>query len=100
MLRHGLSREVFVVPLASNARAFLCGEENHPTWFNQSVEELFLWFRERWLLPRSSRDNRYREFDSMSYGLWNNDNFILNQEAAEQILQTVPNDNKEMGGKY
>ncbi len=92
-LRHGLRREVFVVPLASNTRAFLCGEENQPKWFNQSVKELYLWFRERWLLPRTLRDNRYREYDPLSYGIWNNDDLIPSQNAAESLLvQASPND--------
>jgi len=69
-LCHGLKREVFVVPLASNAREFLCGENDEPQWFDQSAGELFNWFRERWLIPRAKRDCRYLEFDPSAYHIW------------------------------
>ncbi len=72
-LCHGLQREIFVVPLASNTREFLRGEENHPKWFGQSAMDIFTWFRERWLLPRTQRDYRYRQFNPQSYRLWEHD---------------------------
>lgn len=69
-LYHGVRREVFVVPLAHNVREFLRGDHSRIHWFNQSVEELFYWFRKRWLLPRAERDQRYRNFDPESWRLW------------------------------
>jgi hypothetical protein len=68
---HGIRREVFVVPLAKNARKFLSGEHSKLLWYEQSVNDLFSWFRERWLLPRARRDLRYLEFAPSSYRLWN-----------------------------
>lgn len=69
-LYHGVRREVFVVPLAQNARRFLCGEETELAWFDQPANRLFAWFKDRWLLPRAARDCRYAYFERSSYRLW------------------------------
>lgn len=67
---HHVKREVFVVPLASNAEKFLRGEENKLNYFDQPVNLLFDFFRRRWLLPRAERDNRYLNFSPESLRLW------------------------------
>jgi hypothetical protein len=63
LLHHGIKREVFAVPLASNAREFLRGEETEPAYYKMPLEFIFQYFRERWLLPRAERDQRYRAFN-------------------------------------
>jgi len=97
-LCHGLHREIFVVPLASNAREFLRGEDNQPQWFGQSAIELFSWFHERWLLPRARRDYRYRQFDPRSYRLWEgNDPSICHNssgEVAPPLVRVVMDEGK------
>jgi hypothetical protein len=60
LLKHGVKREVFVAPLAENAREFLRGEASEPLYYSMSVERIFDYFRERWLLPRAVRDQRYQ----------------------------------------
>jgi hypothetical protein len=67
---HGVEREVFVIPLASNTREFLRGEDTRLAWHHRSVDALFSAFRERWLLPRAARDESYREFRREEYRLW------------------------------
>lgn len=67
---HGVEREIFVAPLASNSRSFLRGEHDKLNPFCRSSEELFEWFRDRWLLPRSRRDKSYRTFKRDDYRLW------------------------------
>jgi len=67
---HGVRREVFTVPLAANTRALLCGDETRLSPYGESVDDLFGWFRERWLLPRASRTQSYRGFVRESYRLW------------------------------
>jgi len=67
---HGVRREVFVVPLAKNTQQFLAGHHSRLQWFDQSAADLFAAFRERWLLPRASRDQRYRDFLPSTYRLW------------------------------
>ena len=70
MLYHGIRRELFVVPLARNAREFLCGEHDRLQWFAQPAADLFAYFRDRWLLPRASWDQRYREWSPDTWKLW------------------------------
>ncbi len=67
---HGIKREVFVAPLARNAREFLCGKHSRPLWYNQSETELFEYFRERWLLPRASWDQRYARWSRDEWLIW------------------------------
>ena len=72
-LYHGVRREVFVIPLAENARQVLRGEESDPVWYDQSANKLFEWFRDRWLLPRAKWDQRYLAYDRQSYRIWCNE---------------------------
>ena len=76
-LYHGVKREVFVIPLAENTRQVLRGEESDPAWYDQSADELFEWFRHRWLLPRAQWDQRYLAFERESYRIW------ANEDAAQ-----------------
>jgi len=69
-LYHGVEREVFVIPLARNTGEFLRGEHSKLLWFDQSSDELFAFFKERWLLPRSIRDQRYKSWDRNAWTLW------------------------------
>jgi hypothetical protein len=69
-LYHGVQREIFVVPLANNTREFLAGEHQRIRWHYQSVRDLGKFFLSRWLLPRASRDSRYREFVPEQFRLW------------------------------
>ena len=69
-LYHGVKREVFVVPLAENAKQFLRGDNAEPVWYDQPVDQLFDWFRERWLLPRAEWDTRYLKFERDSFRIW------------------------------
>ncbi len=69
-LYHGIQREIFVIPLARNAREFLQGKHSRLVWFDQSVEALFSFFKERWLLPRAQRDQSYKSWDGTEWQLW------------------------------
>ena len=68
---HGIERECFVVPLATNAREFLRGEHSRLHWNTVPADQIFAWFRERWLMPRLDRNQSYRDFDKSTYRLWN-----------------------------
>ena len=69
-LYHGIQREIFMIPLAENTKQFLREEDSQPLWYDQSVGNLSDWFRERWLLPRSRRDRRYKPWDPTAWKLW------------------------------
>lgn len=67
---HGIKREIFVIPLASNTRDFLRGDHSRLSWFKYSQETLFRFFRDRWLIPRSDRDHSYRQWHPENWRLW------------------------------
>ena len=69
-LQHGIEREVFVIPLARNTREFLRGEHSRLLWYSHPASEIWEYFRERWLLPRSRRDPAYRSWSSEQYAIW------------------------------
>jgi hypothetical protein len=62
LLRHGVKRGVYVAPLASNSQAFLRGEVKALKLYNRPVRKLAEFWKCRWLLPRSFRDQNYRNF--------------------------------------
>ena len=70
LLYHGVKREIFVASLAANTTSFLRGDDRCLQWYDYSVDNLFGWFRNRWLLPRAARDKSYQDFDSDAYRLW------------------------------
>jgi CBS domain-containing protein len=67
---HGIEREVFVVPLARNTREFLQGKHTRLQWYRQSEAELFEYFRDRWMLPRASWDERFRSWTTNEWVIW------------------------------
>lgn len=70
LLYHGVRREIFLAPMGSNAAAFLRGEDETLQCYWRSADDLFAWFRERWLLPRAARDGAFRGFAPSSYRIW------------------------------
>lgn len=79
---HGVQRQVYVVPLASNARDFLQGDADTLEYFCDSADALFEYFRERWLLPRAMRTGNYREFDPKSFLLWHDPDQLSNERKS------------------
>ena len=69
-MNHGIKREVFVVPLASNSVSFLKGEAERLHWFSRPSAELSEFFKNRWLIPRSQRDSSFQTWDNNSWRLW------------------------------
>ena len=69
-INHGINREIYVAPLANNTCAFLRGDVQELNYYDQPVTELFNWFQEEKLLPRSERDKRYKEWEPQEWKLW------------------------------
>jgi hypothetical protein len=67
LLRHGVRRGVYMAPLARNSLSFLNGQASRLHWHHRPVNDLVQYWRERWLLPRASRDSSYRQFDASSW---------------------------------
>ena len=62
MLRHGVKREVYGVPLAENWREYLLGEDAQAILNRPSTEEICRYCIERWMLPRSASRPGYAEW--------------------------------------
>jgi hypothetical protein len=67
---HGIEREVFVVPLARNAREFLQGQHTRLLWHQQTEAQVFEYFRDRWMLPRASWDGRFKSWSKDEWAIW------------------------------
>lgn len=67
LLRHGVGRGVYVAPLAQNTIPFLKGEASRLQWYDRPLDGIVRHWRERWLLPRATRDASYLEFNSSSW---------------------------------
>lgn len=67
---HGIEREVFVIPLAHNSREFLRGEHSRLRWYRQSEAQMFEYFRDRWMLPRASWDDRFKSWCKDEWTIW------------------------------
>ncbi len=59
VLKHGIEREVYGVPVAQNWKAILRGEEQLVNSHCLSAHDIAAFCRDRWLVPRSLRDLTY-----------------------------------------
>lgn len=71
-LYHGVEREVFVIPLASNSRDFLQGKQDDLMCYTHSEDDIFEYFRDRWMLPRYAWDRRYESWSKREWAIWLN----------------------------
>ena len=62
VLKHGIKREVYAMPIASNSRRFLIGRDGEPIFNRLTVDEIAVLARNRWLVPRGQRQPRYQQF--------------------------------------
>jgi hypothetical protein len=70
LLYHGVQREVYLVPTASNSAEFLRGDDPTLHFYDRQAGDIFAWFRERWLLSRAERDPSFATFARSEYALW------------------------------
>ena len=66
ILKHGVEREVYAIPLADNWKEVLSGRHEKIRSITKSAAEISEFCLDRWIVPRSSRDNSYLSFDSGS----------------------------------
>lgn len=62
VLKHGIRREVYAMPIASNSRQYLSGTDGEPIFNLLTVGEIAALARDRWLVPRSMRRPCYQQF--------------------------------------
>lgn len=70
LIYHKIKREVFAIPLGSNTRSFLRGENERVQWYHMSSMEIFEYFKDRWLIRRVMWDSSYSMFNPSDYALW------------------------------
>ena len=63
LLRHGIGREIYAIPLAKNFRQFLLGEHDRVQSFDLPFDELSRYFKERWMYGRALARPEYREYE-------------------------------------
>ena len=67
-LKHGIQREVYVMPLACNAKEYLAGIESDAAFDHRSVKEISNLAIKRWMAPRARRDPSYLKFQRKDFG--------------------------------
>ena len=67
---HGIYREIYVMPMASNAKDFLCGQTDVLDYIDRPFADVAAWWKERWAVPRAGRDPSYRERTPEDVRLW------------------------------
>jgi len=89
ILRHGISREVFVCPLARNAVGILIGKHKRPNFsILKSTSEISQSAIHRWILPRSERRKEFRLWKKDAImDLIHNDHTSVYQHAAMSVIR-------------
>jgi len=62
ILRHGIEREVYAIPLARNWRDILLDNQKNVRSCVLPVSEIADFCLRRWIIPRAVRDKRYKRF--------------------------------------
>jgi hypothetical protein len=62
ILKHGIEREVYAIPLANNWRAILQGRQKNVRACVLPAAEISSYCLQRWMIPRSLRDKQYKRF--------------------------------------
>lgn len=55
LLKHGIKRGFYAIPLAKNFREYLLGRDRQPNYYDVKFDSLVDFFKERWMIPRSKR---------------------------------------------
>ena len=66
ILKHGIRREVYAVPLADNFRSVLLGRQKNVESKTLPASEVAGYCLKRWILPRAGRDDTYKDFAGRS----------------------------------
>jgi hypothetical protein len=66
VLKHGIEREVHVIPLAKNWKEILLGMQKKVHSCVLPASKISEYCLRRWIIPRSHRDKRFKDFTSSS----------------------------------
>ena len=97
VLQHGIPRQAWGIPLASNAWKYLGGLDTEPLYYNVSFSKMASWWMERWLLPRAQRITDWRTWrkesllESITYGdnVYVSDSFVDDTSLEEFQLPLI-----------
>lgn len=64
VLQHGIRRQVYVVPLATNTREILLGNQKRPHYITSTPAEIAEYWRTRWAIPRAERFPEWRHWNA------------------------------------
>ncbi len=68
LIKHGISREVYSMPVADNAVEFLSGHHDQPRFDSRlSAEEISKLAIQRWMIPRAKRKPEFAEYSKDSF---------------------------------
>ena len=80
ILRHGIEREVYAIPLVKNWQKILLGSNKNVRSLASPASEIADFCMSRWMIPRAERDDSYQSFlpdsilqsliDSVSGAIW------------------------------
>lgn len=62
LLKHGVKREAFLIPLVNNLQEYMEGADRKPNHIDVTFEELSQFWKERWLVPRSDRVDGWHQW--------------------------------------
>ena len=88
LIRHGIHREVYAMPMASDFKDFLCGRIHESNLHRPSIETISTAALNRWVIPRSTRDQHYLQFQR---------NQILERINIGNELDTAIDAEEQMG---
>lgn len=67
--KHGIKRGFYAAPLISNFKELLNGDAKRPKPITSKANELFEFFRDRYLLPRTKREDRWKSVSKEEFKL-------------------------------
>lgn len=62
ILKHGIEREVYAIPLAHNWQPILLGQQHRVRSSTLPAAHIAEYCLSRWIIPRAQRDKRYKRF--------------------------------------
>ena len=66
ILKHGIEREVYAIPLAQNWQKILLGSNKNVRSLASPAPDIADFCLNRWMIPRARRDDSYKDFDPES----------------------------------
>lgn len=64
LLYHGIKRGFYGAPLADNFKEYLRGETNEPDYYEQNIEDISTYIKDRYIIPRAKRvADQLKHFD-------------------------------------